>query len=1591
MEELNDTRAGGSKQVTSLLEDARLRLVETGTRNRLIHVNRENRRANTLNIINERADDIFSILKANGRRMKFFATGKDRRRGDPVETGDDSSDAEDEIVLALPNDPDFDNARYTDNFLETPLGPDAQQKRLLQLSRDARTAEEEQGINILYLAIGFLTWFEAKSSRVKREAPIILLPVELIRNERTSTYDICCRDDDIVSNLPLQERLRQDFGIILPDIEELSAGEDDIWSPSAYFDKIDDIIASREGWHVDRDGMQLGFFSFAKLLMLRDLDPENWPGETLVENELVQRLLIDGFAAESPLFGPDDRLDQHLTPSDIIQVVDADASQTKVVEEVRAGRNLVVQGPPGTGKSQTITNIIAAAVHDGKTVLFMAEKMAALSVVHRRLVNAGLRDLCLELHSRSANKKAVLHELGQTIVAGASVPTLPGPPDKLHAIRDQLNDIADALHTPLNNCDYSPFNVMAEISSMLGREVPPPTLAAKDLDILSRDQRKTVVGYIRDYCATLAITGPSKTHPFAGTQNLDLQPPDLQRLAAELDSVVTAGRDLQDQLESLSASLNVATPDNLQEAEAFAALRGFLAAVPENAISATPTLFDSCSDKRLKEGLAAGVDWRASQESVAELFADAAWDANITHLREPLTRGVSSFLNRIFGAYRGASRELASLLAAPLPTAPKERLALLDQLSVVQRKRKLLAEDEPWLKASLHETWRGERTIFAELETTRAWLEKIKMSGLVRDATHLTDILTACTQSLKDNENLASAIRAFRDAASKTIDRLSLSSADPGDLETRSLTEQWARYSNMRENIERYEEWGQLCHGAKTLGDVGLDALVGNIDSHQLPPERAVDEFLYASAEARWKRALAACPSLNGLRNINRHDLVTAFRTLERERLSDNKILILAKHLEQVPKGASGEMGFIRGEIARKRGHKPIRRLMQAAGHMIQRIKPVFLMSPISIAQFLPPGSVKFDILVIDEASQVRPEDSLGAVSRAKQIIVVGDQKQLPPTSFFDRLTGNDQDLSDEDEGQPQAAKATELESILSLCEARGMRPAMLEWHYRSKDPSLIRVSNLEFYDDRLILPPSPLQHDDNYGLALTRVAGVYSSASKGGGRAGTNQIEARAVVDAMAEQARDWPGLSLGVVTFSKAQADMVTEVMELKRREDPVLDHFLKDEGWTEPVFVKNIENVQGDERDVVLISVGYGPHEPRGRLMHMTFGPINSDGGERRLNVLFSRARARCRVFTSFSPGDIDLSRTTKEGPRVLKRFLQFAESGTLDQQIVTGEDTDSPFEDDVIHEIRKLGYIADPQVGSAGFRIDVGVRHPDRPGQYVLAVECDGATYHSALWARERDRLRQDILESLGWHFHRIWSTDWFYNRRSEIQRLHEALNAAAEAVKDGISVEGANTGNPTTNDGDIDVLLDNGNLALERSTQPNDLAMPEISVPRYRRAQLTVRNNIEPHEVPINQLKDLVVQIVQSEGPIHTEEVARRLSSAFGKTRTGNRIMQATERALKQARRSEEIQSEGLFWFTPAQAVDIPVRDRSDETGTTVKATFLPPMEIRATAVLIKRENGQMTQEEMVRAIAHLLGFKRVGPDLQTAIVNAAWN
>lgn len=1537
-----------STLVETLLGEARDRLIDKGTRNRLVHVSNTGQpkpRGKVLNIFNERSDDVFRIL-CGGTKMSFSG----------VETAD-GEEAETETPLLETINEQVSEDRYTDSNLETMLTHDQLQKKLISLHRDARTSEEEQGVNVLYLALGFLRWREDKASAIDRHAPLILLPVDLIRNKRTATYDLKVREEDLGTNLPLRERLAEDFGITLPEIE----GEEG-FAPTTYFDAVREAVSSKPEWGVDADTVQLGFFSFAKFLMMRDLDPSNWPDGALASLEVVERLLTSrGFDAEPDLFG-DASLDEARAPGDLVQVTEADASQTKVAEEVRAGRHLVVQGPPGTGKSQTITNILAAAVHDGKTVLFVAEKMAALSVVHDRMTACGLGSACLELHSRAANKKAVLKQLEETLTASRAVPQDDLDTEQLRVVRDRLNASASALHTPLADGQTTPFALIGHQTKAEGMETAPPTSLNAALSVLSRDEARETAEAIGRLASLLVPYGRMEDHPLFGVGDVDLTPPERAALRAELMAVLEKLALVVESASGIANLLGGADPTSLGAighlAQAVARTRG----APSGDRGLAEAILSIENTQRARQLCALAKEAVEARAEGDKVFKASAWGTDVSDVVAALDAGRRSFFRRLFGSYKDASVQLDELVQGDLPRSAAERVVLARRIVSYQSMTAQLRDEEPFGREAFGAAWVGEASKLDLLVETLDWSDGVDCEP--DEAPALATL--ACNTVLDAFPEEAATLDERLASLSQQLafDWIGACGASPDALPVHTLAK---RLHRLADGADAFQEWKECRALATKLEDFAPE-LTSEIAAGKIAPEEAEHRFEYLWAASSWKEARAASEALRAITPDRQKADAEAFVGLDAALKKASRKRVKAAHLTSLP--SIGDPGFnaLSGELKKKTKLLPIRKLIERAGPSVQKAKPIFMMSPISVAQYLPPGKARFDLLVIDEASQVRPEDALGAIARCDQIVVVGDQKQLPPTSFFDRLTHNET-KEDDDEAMDGAVKATDTESILALCEARNVAPRMLEWHYRSRDPSLIAVSNDEFYQGRLVLPPSPLQDDPDYGLSLTRVDGIYD---RGGRR--TNKIEGQAVVDAVAEHARRFPDQSLGIVTFSSAQSNLIEELLEHARRSDQVLDDFLR-EGGEETVFVKNIENVQGDERDVVFVSVGYGPELQGQPLRSQSFGPVNAEDGGRRLNVLFTRSRLRCRVFCSFDPGDIRAD-GKNEGPRILKRYLQFAADGILAEKAATGAGFDSPFEADVAREIERMGYEVDPQVGTAGFLIDLGVRHPKHPGRYMLAVEADGATYHSGLWTRERDRLRQEVLEHLGWRFHRIWSTDWFEARSREIERLRTALDEAQAA--EALSVKGSRTAQTEPSK----------TVSSEPVMRPRPVETTRAwTVTPYQIASPSVRTG-ELHEAPAADVDEIVRQIIAVEAPVHVEEVARRLAGAFGKNRAGRRIQDTAQASVSRLTAVGDCTVENDKFATTAERQAEPVVRSRVEDNAPTKANLLPPSELRAAVAQVVAAEPLATPDEVVVHVRDMLGFKRAGQDIKAVIVEA---
>jgi very-short-patch-repair endonuclease len=552
-----------------------------------------------------------------------------------------------------------------------------------------------------------------------------------------------------------------------------------------------------------------------------------------------------------------------------------------------------------------------------------------------------------------------------------------------------------------------------------------------------------------------------------------------------------------------------------------------------------------------------------------------------------------------------------------------------------------------------------------------------------------------------------------------------------------------------------------------------LEPILKHLEGNVFPYSQLGEAYDFIFFRSCAESILSTDPKLKSHSGVTHDQLRKRYQQLDRK-VMDMRRLEIGRKLMDVPipqgnnRGRASEiteLALIRRQIGLQRRHTALRDLFKRAGQATQALKPCFMMSPMSVAQFLDPGGLRFDLVVMDEASQIRPEDALGAIARGRQLVVVGDPKQLPPTSFFEKVD-RDEAVDDNSE-EADIHDLTSQESVLDLARGPYQPVRQLRWHYRSQHENLIAFSNHEFYDDTLIVFPSPKGEDPDYGVRLVQVDGVYET--------GLNRLEAEAVTEAAQKFMKLFPKRSLGIVAMNKPQQELIQKMMdELFATDLEAESYRLRWEHSLESVFVKNLENVQGDERDVIFISTVYGKDATGNFFQRL--GPINGAHGHRRLNVLFTRAKQQVCLFTSMRASDLRVEESSRWGVKALKNYLAYAQSGHLDIGEITGREPDSEFERWVMGMLEESGYEVVPQLGVAGYFIDLAVRHPDQRGAFILGVECDGAMYHSARSVRDRDRLRQEVLERLKWNIYRIWSTDWFRNPRAEFQKLSATLEA-----------------------------------------------------------------------------------------------------------------------------------------------------------------------------------------------------------------------
>ncbi|MEO6321624.1 MAG: DUF3320 domain-containing protein, partial [Polaromonas sp.] len=1465
---------------------------------------------------------------------------------------------------------------------------------LLAVYSAARTGLEEGGANTLYLAIGLLRWTEAEKADAVHLAPLLLIPVTLQRQSVRSGFRLMRHDDEAIVNPTLLHLLKTSFELKVAGLDVVPADDKgvDVLQVLQSF-----RLAVREipQWEV-LEQAHLGIFSFTKYLMWKDLQDRT---EQLKLSRVV-RHLIDNPGEAFPREGTEgefDRLDARYRPQDILTPMLCDSSQLKAICAVDAGRDLVLEGPPGTGKSQTITNLIAHSLAKGKTVLFVSEKMAALEVVHRRLSSIGLGPFCLELHSSKASKTEVLQQLGKSLAISTrrTADDWAREADRLAQLRQSLNGLVDSLHCTYQN-GFTVFEATGTCIAHSGEapsDMPwsdPLMHDRADLDRLEETARRM---------ASLAgALDQLQDHPLALIGQTDWSPSWQDALLVAAQSLDVAIRSLQDK----SCALGVLTGQpaaglSLQAYAALDQLADVLLLAPRVPAGLAGQAHDPGARARVHALAQHGLARNDCLQQIGPGWTAQVATLNAVSLQGEWAQARSDWWPKSMLAQRAITGRLSGFRTDQQRPAEADVQALLAPLAALNEEDRLLRAMQPDAESLLQESYAGLKTDWASLAGHELWAKKfsdavVRFAGADLERVNplhqaLGPLVSSNRAALAASGQAGRALMAYRDSWREFSQKLEaleplaalvepLPGPDGAEGALERIQGMLAAWQNSRRLIQPWCLWRNVREQAMAQG---LQALVARLESGAVPLSQVESHFKFSYRNWWLKKTIDRDPVLRGFSSADHARKIREFRDADARFQTLTEHYIVATLSGRIPSisgdapGPDSELGRLRRELQKQRRQMPVRQLMHGMPTLLPRLKPCLLMSPLSVAQYLDAGYAPFDLVVFDEASQIPVWDAIGAIARGRQLVVVGDPKQLPPTSFFSK--------SSDPEGSGTGDEQVEdLESILDECLGAGMNRLSLQWHYRSRHESLITFSNVNYYNSSLVTFPSPVTDDS--AVRFERVNGVYD---RGGSR--TNRAEADAIVEGISAHylSPRKKHLTLGVVTFNQPQQLLIETLVDARRRSNPELDRAIAARAQ-EPLFIKNLENVQGDERDVIFFSITYGP-DASGKTT-MNFGPLNGEGGQRRLNVAISRAREAVVIYSTLMPDQIDLARVRAAGVRDLKHYLEFALKGyraLASQSVPSGREPDSPFEVAVIRVLRNHGWEVQPQVGCSGYRIDLGVVDPRAPGRYLAGIECDGASYHSAATSRDRDRLRQHVLEGLGWTILRIWSTDWWLNPEGEIEKITQRLKAILEMPEDA-QAEVA----PDLSAVEVDVdTLEAQAPSVEQLTGQavvaDEVAGRNQALEIYRPAVLPAGDALLFHDAGASaSLVAHLTLVIETEGPLTDANLFRKVARAWGLERTGARVVERL-RTLVPDSFVRTIETEAIFYWPAHADITSWERVRIADAGDEMSRRRIDEVcleEISALVHHVLSQAGNSSREDVARSVCRLLGMTRIAADAQ---------
>ncbi|BAZ15351.1 hypothetical protein NIES4071_72230 [Calothrix sp. NIES-4071] len=1274
-----------------------------------------------------------------------------------------------------------------------------------KLRKDTNSILKEKGVNSLFIALGILTWYSDKDkSKEPITSPIFLLPVELEKTPRKNEYKLNATDEQLFLNPALALKLEQDRGITLnQNIESDNEGLDfknllDIFRNHKDIDKY----VQQGKWKIE-ETVYLALFQRIKASIIKDLEFLESNPDILTQNSVLLGLANDRseYELNIPKIVEANNLDKSIDPQSILQILDADSSQQQVIEAAKAGMSFIVQGPPGTGKSQTIVNMVSELIGQRKKILIVAEKPVALKVIFDRLEESDLEDVCLNLSDKDIGSKK---NLAKTIYQTKALIERREEEQKssdffyeLMESRQILNKHPEDLHKNWEPLNKSAFEVYGELLKFERERIPTVNYTFRNINQWSYEKLIKIKTLFQNLSKFYSFFKGDKTTVWANSQLKSLEYEKREEIYREIEELYQQIRLIMLLGDKLAQLLQIDNPKTLAQLEFLISAARHIVDVPiEIPRSRQDALLDNviASAIEFKDTPKVPKSWLKSNELnflqhlSNELQQD--YELELTLKKYLNDRYSSDFLNqnlspmlrrcREWGIFRWFKRSYWEDIR--LIFQHRKVKGTISDKTIIKHLEKAVDLQNIINKIQSHKYkpnivfktfFIRSQPDFFSIKQALIWLEELQNYRLPKDSTaeliysdngrrELIDTLN----QLKWEESKKTIDDGFKKLRNYFTYPENIIHENSSFFQNIPLDKVQSFLHTAAIELNIFREWLDYQKNLDELKENGLYLFIEELKFINIKPDYWASAF-EKSFYYYWLQYIY--DHSFDLRNFSpkiHNTKIEQFCELDKKQYDFAKNKLRQMHFEEWQKWSAEAtskplIAEIDEESQKQKKRYEIRQLIARTHELILSLKPCWLMNPIMVSEYIEPQAKLFDVVIFDEASQIRTEDAVSSIMRAKQVIIVGDKQQMPPSSFFSSV------ISDDDDEEEQE----DLYESLLAESGKFMKDFTLKWHYRSQDESLIDFSNRKFYESQLITFPNPIR-DGSRGVSFHYVEnGLYEPGKK----KRCNKPEAEAVARLVLEHVQTNNKLTLGIIAFSKQQASTIEKEIETLSASYPSITEFCQDDSTK--FFVKNLENVQGDERDVIILSFGYGKDE--NDKFDRRFGPLNQEGGQRRLNVAITRAKYKLVLVASITP-DL-LSGVNSDGVRYFQEYFEYVQNAKsyvnvdVDSNVKSNHKFHSALIEDIYYVLREHGYEVETNIGCSSYRIDLAVLEKQQPKEYLLAIESDGLTYNKYPTARDRDRLRRTVLEkNLKWKIYRIWSKDWFHNRYKQIKLLIEQI-------------------------------------------------------------------------------------------------------------------------------------------------------------------------------------------------------------------------